>query len=115
MTEAQVAAAQQRVVRARGRLTEALGALRNRLLPGAIARSVAGSIADKGQETARAGVDAVKARPAAAIGIAALAGLFLARKPIARALASDESDDPDATPPAAPRSPAKPVPQEEMP
>lgn len=108
MSEAQIAAAEQRVERARGRLTEALVALRERLMPGAIARNVAQGIAEKGQDAARAGVDAVKARPGAAIGLVALAGLFLARKPIARALAGDESDQPDETPAASPRSAANP-------
>jgi ElaB/YqjD/DUF883 family membrane-anchored ribosome-binding protein len=109
MTEAQIAAAEQRVVRARGRLTDALGALKERLLPGNIARSVAHGLAEKSQDAAKAGVDAVKARPAAALGVAALAGLFLARKPIARALGGEESDQPDETPAASPRSAANPV------
>ncbi len=111
MSDETIAAAQVRVARARNSLTEALSALKERLLPGNIARNLAHGIAERGQDAAQAGVDAVKARPATALGIAALAGLFLARKPIARALAPEnghESDEPDATPPAPPRSPARP-------
>ena len=108
MTEQQIAAAERRVERARARLTDALGALKDRLLPGNIARNVAHGIAEKGQDAAKAGVDAVRARPAAAIGIAALAGLIFARKPIVRALTGEESDPDDETPAGSPRSAANP-------
>lgn len=97
MSDARIEAAEARVARARSRLADALGALKERLMPGNLARSVASGIAEKSQDAAKAGVDVVKARPAAAIGIAAVAGLFFARKPIARALGSDEPSEPDAT------------------
>ena len=95
-----------RVVRSKARLTDALRALKTRLLPRTIARNLLDATREKADDAAEAGVDAVKARPGIAIGVAGLATLFLARKPIARAISSDEKE----TPPAKTRSPRKPAP-----
>lgn len=107
MSEADIDRARLRTVRAKARLTEALTALKTRLMPRTIARHLLDAGKDKATDAAEAGVEAVKARPGVAIGVAALAALFLARKPIARAISSEPAE----TPPAPARSPRKPTPR----
>lgn len=109
-----IAIAEVRVGYARARLTEALAELKARLVPRVLARNVAKGIAEKGSEAARVGVEAVKARPGVAVGAAALLGLFLARKPIGRAItgggdADTDNSEAEETPPGPARSPARPV------
>lgn len=99
-TDTDIDRAQRRADRARERLSDALTALKQQLSPGIVARKVATTTKEKATEAADAGVEAVKARPAVAVGAAALAALFLARKPLIRALSSDD----DETPPRSARS-----------
>lgn len=110
MSNETIAAAEVRVGLARARLTDALSELRTRLMPRVLARNVAQGIADKGTEAAKAGVAAARARPGVAVGAAALLGLFLARKPITRAITGDddapENSTDDETPAQPARSPA---------
>lgn len=105
MSDADIARAQVRADLARVRLSDALAALKQRLLPKTIARRLVVTTKDKAVDAAEAGVDAVKARPALAVGAAALAALFLARKPIVRAISGDDQE----TPAKPPRSRAKPA------
>ena len=81
--EARVAAARLKVERSRERLIETAQALARQLEPGRIARGLWDDAKDKGADLAEEAVDAVKARPIAATGIAAGLALFLAREPIA--------------------------------
>ncbi len=100
MSDTEITAAKLRAEGARKRLALALAALKDRLLPRTIARNLASGIADKSAEIAKSSADAAKARPAVAIGVAALAALFFARKPIIRAISTDD----EATEPVATRS-----------
>jgi len=81
--EARIAAARLKVERSRERLIETAQALARQLEPGRIARGLWDDAKDKGADLAEEAVDAVKARPIAATGIAAGLALFLAREPIA--------------------------------
>ena len=81
--EARLAAAQRNVERSRERLIETAQRLARQLEPGRIARGLWDDAKDKGADLAEEAVDAVKARPVAATGIAAGLALFLAREPIA--------------------------------
>lgn len=98
-----IAIAKARTSAARGRLVSSLLRLKNSVMPGALARKLVHAATDKAADAADAGAQAVRARPAVAAGVAALAALFLARKPIARAISSD----PPETPSARARSPVK--------
>lgn len=109
MTDESIARAQARSNRARAQLGDALAALRDRLLPRTIARNLVQAGKDKATDTVHAGTDAVKARPGLALGAAAVAALFLARKPIARAISGDtEFDGAGETSPDPARSPSEP-------
>ena len=68
--------------RARRRFGDSVATLQERLKPGALADQAWTGVKDKGSEIADGAVDAVKARPAAAAGVAAAFLLFLARRPI---------------------------------
>ena len=81
--EARIAAARLKVERSRERLIETAQSLARQLEPGRIARGLWDDAKDKGADLAEEAVDAVKARPIAATGIAAGLALFLAREPIA--------------------------------
>lgn len=81
--EARIAAARQDVEHCRERLIETAQRLARQLEPGRIARGLWDDAKDKGADLAEEAVDAVKARPMAATGIAAGLALFLAREPIA--------------------------------
>lgn len=112
MSEAQIVAARARAEAARDRLGNALGVLKQRLLPATIARNLAHDLADKGQDVAKAGSEAIRARPGVAAGAAALVALFLARKPIKRALIDrDTSSQRPETPTRPARSAADPAPR----
>lgn len=81
--EARIVAARLKVERSRERLIETAQQLARQLEPGRIARGLWDDAKDKGADLAEEAVDAVKARPIAATGIAAGLALFLAREPIA--------------------------------
>ena len=68
--------------RARKRLGSTMGALQQRLKPGALADQAWSGVKDRGGEIADEAMDAVKARPAATAGVIAAFLLFLARRPI---------------------------------
>lgn len=91
MSESDIERARLRTLRAKARLTAALSALKQRLLPSTIARNLFESGKAKAADAAEASVDAVRARPGIAVGVAALAALLLARKPIARAISPERS------------------------
>jgi hypothetical protein len=82
--EARIAAARLKVERSRERLIETSQQLARQLEPARIARGLWDDAKDKGADLAEEAVDAVKARPIAATGIAAGLALFLAREPIAQ-------------------------------
>lgn len=103
MSDAEIERARQRTVRARSDLTEALQALKARLMPRTIAHNLIDGAKDKAADAAEAGVEVVKARPGVAIGAVALAGLFLSRKSISRAISGPSEE----TPPAKARSPRR--------
>jgi hypothetical protein len=77
-----VAAARIEVARRRGDLLDTVHEIQARLAPRIIAADAWQKAKNKGADLAEDAVDAVKARPAAAGGIAAAIGLFLARAPI---------------------------------
>ena len=81
--EARIAAAERAVARAREQLLETAHKLARQLEPGRLARGLWDDAKDKGADLADEAVDAVKARPLAATGVAAGLALFLAREPIA--------------------------------
>lgn len=77
-----VAAARIEVERARARLLDTAGQIQERLKPRTLARGAWEGAKIKGADLAEEAVDAVKARPLAAGGIAAAIALFLAREPL---------------------------------
>lgn len=81
--EERIAAAQRAVEEARERLVDSVQSLAEQLEPKKLARELWENAKDKGADLAEEAVDAVKARPLAATGIAAGIALFLAREPIA--------------------------------
>jgi ElaB/YqjD/DUF883 family membrane-anchored ribosome-binding protein len=86
MTPSQrVAAAERQVETARMRLTDTIQALADELEPKKLMRELWEDAKVKGADLAEEAVDAVKSRPIAATGIAAVIGLFLAREPIIEA------------------------------
>lgn len=80
--DSKVAAARIEVERARARLIETAGELQERLRPQTLARGAWEGAKMKGADLAEDAVDAVKARPLAASGIAAALALFIAREPL---------------------------------
>ena len=92
-----VVSAQRRSTRARDELSDTLAALKQRLGPKTIARNVAQGVSEKSTDA----VHVVKAYPGVAAGLAGLAALFFARKPIVRAISRRDK----ATAPEAARSP----------
>lgn len=102
-TDERLAHAQQRADRARDRLIADVFALWGWLHPSRLLGKVVRKTRASAAGTASAGVAAVRDRPALFAGGIALAALFLARKPIARALSRATAE----TPPASPRSPVK--------
>lgn len=78
----QVAAARIEVERARARLIGTASELQERLRPKTLAREAWEGAKTKGADLAEEAVDAVKARPFIATGIAAAIALFLAREPL---------------------------------
>lgn len=105
MSDTDIARARLRAVRAKAQLTDTLRVLKARFMPRAIARHLAVATKEKAVDVAEATVDTVKARPGVAVGVAALAALFLARKPIARAISSGPAETP-AVPARSRRKPA---------
>ena len=84
MTEsAKITAARIEVAKRRAALVDTAQALQARLAPATLASEAWEKAKNKGADLAEEAVDAVKARPVAATGIAAGLALFLAREPIA--------------------------------
>jgi ElaB/YqjD/DUF883 family membrane-anchored ribosome-binding protein len=77
-----IAEAQIEVERARARLLDTAAEIQDRLNPRTLARDAWEGAKIKGADLAEEAVDAVKARPLAATGIAAALALFLAREPL---------------------------------
>ena len=77
-----VAAARIEVERARARMLDTAAELQERLRPQTLAREAWEGAKVKGADLAEEAVDAVRARPLAAGGIAAAIALFLAREPL---------------------------------
>jgi len=86
-------------VQARRRFASTFGTLQYRLKPGNLASTAWDDVREKGTAIAGDAVEAAKARPLVTGGIAAAIGLFLARKPIAKAAkrALDGDDEVPAT------------------
>ena len=101
MSDEDIDRARLRAARAKGRLIDGLETLKERLMPRAVARMFLKATKEEASDVAAAGVNAIKAKPALIAGAAGIAALFLARKPIARAISSDT----DETAPAKARSP----------
>lgn len=78
----QVAAARIEVERSRARLMDTAHELQDRLSPKVLARDAWQGAKEKGADLAEGAVDAAKARPLAAGGIAAALTMFLAREPL---------------------------------
>lgn len=79
MTSAKVAAAEIEAALARQRVMMTIGQLQDRLNPRKLALNAASDVADAGTAALTASVDTVKRNPGPAAGMAAVAGLFLAR------------------------------------
>ena len=87
--------------RARARLMESAHALQARLSPSVLARDTWTGAKMKGADLVEDAVDAVKARPLTATGVAAAIALFLAREPLidlAGKLAGGKGDKKEAKP-----------------
>lgn len=78
----QIAAARMEVERSRGRLMSTAHELQDRLSPKTLARNTWQGAKEKGADLAENTVDAVRARPLAATGIATAITMFLARAPL---------------------------------
>jgi ElaB/YqjD/DUF883 family membrane-anchored ribosome-binding protein len=79
MTSAKVAAAEIESALARQRVMMTLGQLQDRLNPKKLALNAGRDVADASTAALNASVDTVKRNPGPAAGMAAVAGLFLAR------------------------------------
>ena len=77
-----ITAARIEVARRRGEMLGTMHTLQARLQPKTLANDAWTKAKTKGADMAEDAVDAVKARPVAAGGVAAVLGLFLARQPI---------------------------------
>jgi uncharacterized protein DUF3618 len=77
-----IVAARQEVERSRARLFGTAHVLQERLSPKTLARDAWEGAKDKGANLAEEAVDAVRARPIAATGVAAAIAMFLAREPL---------------------------------
>lgn len=80
-----VTAARITVAQRRGELIDTAQILQARLAPRTLVADAWGKAKDKGADLAEEAVDAVKARPAVAGGVAAALAMFLAREPIKQA------------------------------
>ena len=78
----EIARARAEAEAARHRLMDTAGELQERLKPATLARDAWAGAKAKGADLAEDAVDAVKARPLAATGVAAAIALFLAREPV---------------------------------
>lgn len=78
--------AEARASAARARLTATLAMLQARLSPKALALEALNSALDKGREAAQTSVETVKRHPVAFSAMIAAIGVFLARRPIVRAI-----------------------------
>lgn len=82
MTAADIAAAEARAAAAKQRLTRTVGVIQERLAPQTLAKDAVDSLSDAGRKAFDNGVETARANPAVAIGGAALAVVFLARRPL---------------------------------
>jgi len=80
----EIAEAERSATAARERVSHTLAALQFKLNPGRLARQAVRDATDRSGAAAMAGAESVRRNPSAAAGIAALAGLFLARRKIAK-------------------------------
>ncbi len=71
---------------ARERLSSTVNTLQTKLDPKTLARTTVSEIADRGTAAAKAGVAGARRNPAIIAGVALIAGLFFARRPIAKAV-----------------------------
>lgn len=97
-----VVAARIEADRARGQVMATAQALQLRLSPKVLARDAWEGTKSKGADLVEDAVDAVKARPYAATGVAAAIALFLAREPLidlAGKLVDGVKKKPEAKPP----------------
>ncbi|WP_174286482.1 DUF3618 domain-containing protein [Sphingomonas bacterium] len=69
---------------ARERLSSTVSTLQVKLDPKTLARTTATEIADRSTAAAKAGVAGARRNPTIVAGVALLAGLFFARRPIAK-------------------------------
>lgn len=81
-----LAEAERDAMAARERLSSTVSTLQTKLDPKTLARSTVNDIADRGSAAAKAGVETARRNPAVLAGMALLAGLFFARRPIAAAV-----------------------------
>jgi hypothetical protein len=93
MSATAIAEAKREAVLARRRAEQSFAALRDRLQPGSLAEEAWDGVKDKGAEVADNALQAVKSRPkAVSLALGALA-IFLARRPLKRAVSRLVSGD----------------------
>jgi hypothetical protein len=86
MSLAEIAAAKRAALVAKDRFDRTLAAAQHRLSPGNLAEEAWDGVKDKGADLAEGALDAVKSRPkAVSLALGAFA-LFLARRPLTRAV-----------------------------
>ncbi len=78
---------------ARVRLQSRLDALQHRLSPATLKEEAVASAKETAASAARTGADAMRNHPGKVAAGIGLVGLWLARKPIARAIRGDEHDE----------------------
>lgn len=86
MSIAEIEQAQRVRRRARARFEATLAATQDRLRPGNLANEAWDGVKEKSASVAEDAVDAVKQRPATVGAVLGALALFLARKPVARAV-----------------------------
>lgn len=89
--------AQARADAARARLSGSISALQHRTSPQVIAKDVTDSIKERGVDAVLGAVDTARRHPAQVGSALALAGLFLARGPIFRAITRSRKAPPSKT------------------
>lgn len=87
-TERELARAREEATRARAQLTGLLVEIQQRLKPSALIEEVVEELREKADALAREGVEMVKARPAATLGVVAAVLAYFFRGPLWNAIAS---------------------------
>lgn len=95
MSLAGIEQARRESVRARARLEATLGALQQRLKPGSLAEEAWDGVKDKSADLAEGALHAVKSRPKAVSLVLGAFAIFLARRPLGRAVTRLVSGDED--------------------